>query len=223
MGTDADRFRDFRSFAKLVKPDADKDLRVDDLSISLRGADPVAEDGETEVARYGGVVTVLANYTEPGGQSLGLGKRAEGAGEVLVTSERLVVSLWGGGSALGALDKGSALLVFALPWDLIDSIAYPVKKTMTDRIAGGQTVTLMNSSTAVVVLQFIPASRFGAPPDAQPIAKAKAPEVMATLAKAAAEHRLQTAGTDARARLEAIAAGSFVTEDGDYLAAISAD
>ena len=216
MTLDVTGYRDLTGVVRLVPTAPGRDVRDEASGIALHGNHPVAGHSEQEIARFGGQATLSGNRSDGAGTDLGLGLVAEGGGELLVTSERLVVSLWIGKSILGAMTE-TRVLLFAIPWDLIDMISRPIKKTLADRIAGGQKVSMMGMSDALVNLDFIASSVFAPPPRSEPVAGADAAGTMEAVVGAAAAYRLRNATGTERARLERVSRGQWDTEDGDVV------
>lgn len=218
---DPTAYRDLRRVSWRIRPGAGAPTRHDPLGVSFHGKHPVTDREERAIDRFGGVATLSGERSDQTGRALGIGLVAQGAGDVLMTTDRLIVSIWSGESIHGALDERSALFVFGLPWELVDSVSRPVKTTFSDRLAGGSSVTLMNFTTAIMNLEILPASRFADPPRSRPIAKLKAEEAMSVIVRAAVSSRRATAVGSEIARLDSVGSGACDIEDGEFISWIT--
>lgn len=215
------RFHDLTDRLAAFSTEGGVHLRGDteDVKIEADDAEVALHECERELARFGGVVRLVGpRKTSPSDDEPSLGLVVEGAGVVLVTTERLVLMATHGASQLGQITDGE-LHTFALPWDLVDGIVIADKRSLSDRVAGARTVEIFGATT-MFSFNLTPAKQAEIDGRVQPITDE---EVMAFLARAGATHRLSVSPVSEQARLEAIVDGRFELDDGERVAVLTAD
>jgi hypothetical protein len=193
-------------------------LRGDEEDLQVSEGEPRYGDGEEEKARIAGIVTLVGSRsTSKDDQSPSLGLVAQGPALVIITSERLILMFrHGSASQLGSVDTRE-VHTFVLPWDLIDSIAIPQRKSMTDRIAGTRTLEVYSAGTGCMVKI---APRFREVEGRTE--KLKDDDAMALLVSSAVTHRISVSPSTSHARLHRLLDGSFsLDDDGDLIAYIT--
>lgn len=211
---DLARYQDWTQCLAVFSTNGGEHVRgsVDDLQIN--DAEPVLGEREEERARLFAVVklagsrTTAQNSAEPS-----FGVVVDGAGTVVVTTERLIVMVTQGESQLGTVAQGEAH-TFTLPWDLVTTLTIPARKSLADRIAGGRDITLFSNITFSQV-SLNPVKKAEINGATQPITD---DGVMNLLVQVAVENRLATSPAADHARLQAVQQGRYELEGKDRVA-----
>lgn len=182
--------------------------------VTIVDAEPEMRAGEEEIRRLFGMIGITGSFKEEGSSedTFALGGIAQGPSVLIVTNRRLIVMMVEGVSRLGQIAQGDEVHVFALPFDLIDSITMKKKKKISDRVAGNR-VMKFASYGVIIVLEFLPA--FAQASDGSSL-KVSDDEVFASIVNAVLTDRLEKSPADDHERLNALLRGEFPIEDGEY-------
>ena len=212
------RYHDLTKRLGVFSTDGGSHLRGDAEDLQISEAEPSYRAGEGELARIAGATELIGPRSIPGIDSTpSLGLVASGAGMLVLTNQRLIVMFQEPGTTqFGQLD-GSAVHTFVLPWDLVDTISMPSRKTLKDRVAGGRMITIY-ALLIGTVLRIMPIAREF---EKGQTGKLKEEDALALLAHAAAANRILVSPPTHHPRLRAILAGSFSSADGEVLAHIT--
>ena len=216
---DLSRYHDLTQRLAAYSIDGGEFLRGDREDVQVEDAEPVLADGEREVARVVGAFKLVGSRTTKSDSEPSVGLVMDGLATLVITSHRiLAMAIKGGATQLGPLD-GSEVHTFALPWDLVDLISMPARKSFTDRIAGARTITIF-SSLVFVHLSLTPSKHAEIDGRAQPVTD---DAVMDLLTRAAANHRLTVSPAEDHPRLRRLLEGHYNIEDNEKHAEITAD
>jgi hypothetical protein len=212
------RYHDLTTRLAAFSTDGGALLRGDDEDLQISDAEPLYGPGEEELARIAGAVELVGSRSIPDvNADASLGLVAKGAGLLVITNKRAIVMFQHPGTTqLGQLND-SEVHTFVLPWDLVDSISMPARKSFADRIAGARTIEIYALMIASV-LKIMPVAR--QLKDGQ-TGKLHEEEAMALLVRAAAAHRLSVSPATDRSRLRTLLDGSFPITDGELVANIT--
>jgi hypothetical protein len=194
---DLSRYHDLSRRIGVYSRDGRGHLSGDREDLELVDGEPLLDDGEEELARIAGIVDLFGPRSPDGKEPPSLGLVLQCAATIALTSDRLIV--------IGVADD---IRTFVLPWDLVDVISMPLRRKITDRIAGNRTIELF-AGLPLITLRIVP----------QHVAD---DEVMAMLARAAAWHRLRVSRPGEAGRLQSIFRGSYTHEGGNAEAWITA-
>jgi hypothetical protein len=214
---DLSRYHDLTKRLAAFSTDGGQHLRGDIEDLEISDAEPLYEAGEEEIARIAGVTELIGPRSIPGvSPDPSLGLVAKGAGMLILTNRRAIVMFQHPGTTqLGQLD-GNEVHTFVLPWDLVDSISMPARKSLADRIAGARTIEIY-VLTVGSVLKIMPVARER---DGETV-KLREEDAMSLLARTAATHRLSVSPSSEHARLRALLDGSFAVSEGELIANIT--
>lgn len=191
-------------------------LRGDREDLVVRDGEPTLAPGEVEHARVAGVLQLVGARSTETSATPTLGLVLEGAGIVIVTSHRFIVMMSKGISQIGHTD-GQEVHTFVLPLDLVSSIAMAAKKSLTDRLAGGRDIEVLDLMT-VTRLMINPVKR--AEIGGREVAVTDE-DVMRILVEAAVGHRLSVSPIEDHARLDRVRRGEREREGNELVAWIT--
>jgi hypothetical protein len=211
------RYHDLTERLAAYSTDGGQHLRGDREDLSIQDAEPALHPGEVELGRVGGAVRLVGSRTvadSRDGPSLGL--VLEAGATLVVTSVRLIVLATHGVSQLGATNDDE-VHTFVFPWDLVDTIAMPARRSIGDRIAGNRTIEI-SCLSVIVSLQLTPAKQAEISGQRRAI---KDDEVMDFLVRAAVAHRRTVSPPEDHRRLEVVEGGRYAVADGERTAWIT--
>ncbi len=181
----------------------------DDLQIA--DGEPVMVHSEEEIGRIFGNVKVISVGSADGKIHV-----VDGVAVVVITSERMILMVTGGRTAMAPVESGMVHTI-ALPWDLIDSVSMPARKSISDRVAGGRTIEIFSASGGFG-LHLIPRFKESAASDKEKISDEDA---MVLIVGALSKHRRRYLPPDKLDHLDRFDRGDFPTEDGELMAEVS--
>lgn len=190
---------------------------VSDLPLDDEG-EPAYAPGESEVARFAGALKIVGPRSTETSDGATLGLVLDGGGVLVLSTHRLILMALTGRDQLGTITQ-QAVHSFVLHWDLVDIVAMPEKKSLTDRIAGERTIEISCPGMAFAV-HFTPFTRQledGA------TGKLRGEEAMRTLVDTIARHRWDISPPEHHAHLQRLIDGQFDRDDGELVAQITPD
>ena len=191
-------------------------LRGDTEDVRIVDSEPAMLLGETERCRVAGALTVTGPRSTGDGDDATLGLVLNGASMIVVTDQRLIISVLSGATQLGEVDD-SVLHMMAFPWDLVDLIEMPARKSIADRIAGGRTIRL-SCLMVPVAFELSPVKRVEIDGREHRMTDL---DVFHRVVDVAADARRAVAPASEHSRLDALKRHDFVVEDGDWVAWIT--
>jgi hypothetical protein len=212
------RYHDLTRRLAAFATDGGAHLRGDTEDLQISDAEPLYGAEEKEVARIAGVVELVGPRSVSGvASNASLGLVGRGAGMLILTNERVIVMFQHPGTTqLGQLD-GSAVHTFVLPWDLVDSISMPVRKSIKDRVAGARTIEIYALLIASV-LRIMPVAR---QLEDDQSGKLREEDAIALLTRTVATHRMSVSPPSEQARLRRLLEEPFRVADGELVAQIT--
>jgi hypothetical protein len=218
MPVDLFRYNDLTRRLAAFTTDGGAHLCGDTEDLQISDGEPLYGAGEEEVARIAGAVELVGPRSVPGvASNASLGLVGSGAGMLILTTKRVIVMFQHPGTTqLGQLD-GSAVHTFVLPWDLVDSISMPARKSLKDRVAGARTIEIYALLVASV-LRIMPVAR---QLEDDQTGKLREEDAIALLARTAATHRISVSPPSDQSRLRRLLEEPFPVVDGEVVAHIS--
>lgn len=215
---DLTRYHDLTSRLASFSSNGGTFLRGDREDLTVIDGEPALSSDETELVRIGGLVNVVGPRSTRASTAATLGLVCEGVGVVLVTSERLVLMLSSGASQLGKAGDGE-VHAFVLPFDLVDAVSIPHKRSLRDRVAGGRAF-LVYATIIGLGLKIEPAKRVEIRGRTEPMSDERIADLVI---RAVVEHRIRHSPTSDRDRLLGVRDGQRTLEGGDSVARISGE
>jgi hypothetical protein len=219
MSVDLFRYHDLTERLSAFAVDGGAYLRGDREDVQVVDAEPLMRADEREVARLAGMLQLIGSRTNSESPTVAtVGLVLEAAGTVVVTTQRLIVMAVRGMTQLGA--TGSAEVhMFAFPWDLLDSISMPVRKSFTDRVAGARTIELF-SALVFMQLRLTPANQAQIGDRVERIDDDAAFRI---LTQAAVRHRMKVSPPEDQERLQRLLDKAYRVIEGELTAEITPD
>ena len=191
-------------------------LRGDREDLQVADGEPVYSGEEQERARIVGPLAISGPRSIGDRDGASFGLVLEGPATVVLTTERLIVMAFDGASQLGPV-AAAEVHTFVLPWDLVDAVSMPAKKTLGDRVAGGRTIQL--AATGLIAnVSVAPLKKVLIHDEERRLSD---DEVMSLIVRTAVEHRLSVSPANDHQRLRAMSEGRYQFEGGERVAYIT--
>jgi len=193
-------------------------LAGDRDELEIVDGEPRYEPGEEEVFRAAGAIRLHGSRSTRVSADPSIGLVLEGGGVIVVTTERLIVMCARGGSQLGSISEGR-VHTFVFPWDLVDTIVMPARKSVGDRIAGARTINFFSGAT-IVYLDLTPLRKSEVRGHVEDVDEER---LLKMFVRAGARNRLLVSPASDHARLQQLVQGSLRIEDDELIGQLTPD